>query len=205
MALLNAGLSACKQEAPLTEPEGGYLAFRDALLAGNSAALWPCLAQETQQVFRDAWTDLNILAVSINNLSPSDQVEARDRTALFLLEIASDPQGLFQAMVRLENLVGDEALRLGSAIDDITVDEDGRQATVTTKAQQQFELVEEEDGVWRVRSLTGLAFDRLRPLSDNLMAVEVMVAESGYMRRSHEEIVRLLGGTVEAPEEQVDP
>jgi hypothetical protein len=196
------GLGGCGSDPPPTEPEGGYLAFRAALLSADSQALWETVTDDTHQIYRDTLADLEAIRESLELLSPSDRAIARERTGVILLARASTAEELFDVLLRLENLVGDEGVRLGSAIDDVTANPAEGTASVLTRAGQTFDLIRSDDGIWRVNTLASVAADRLRSISNNLMAVEVMVSESAYRRRSPQEVHRLLSaGTTEAEPE----
>ena len=188
---------SCGHDETTTEPAGGYLAFRDALLSGDPHQLWHWLSQDTKQIYNDAILDIQALAESATMLSPADRAVAYERTAVRLAGHVETGEALFAEIIRLENLVGDQRYSLGTDIDDVRLVDDGDHATVTTDAGQEFELVREADGVWRVESLAEYALQQVRPIAESVTAVDIIAAESAYMRRSHEEIVRLLGGTVE--------
>jgi hypothetical protein len=190
----------CGSEPTPQEPEGGYLAFRDALLSGSSANLWDWITEDTKQLYQDAIADLQALTESVQLLSPADRAVAYERTAVRLAERAQTGRQLFVEIVRIADLFGDERYRVGTDPDDVVLHAgDPRRATVTTRAGQSFELVREDDGVWRVSSLATMARSQLQAIAENLSAVDVLAAESAYMRRSHAEIVRLLGGRREPP------
>ena len=192
--VMSASLWGCGSEVGPTEPEGGYLAFRDALLSGHPEQLWEWIDADTRQVYEDGVGELRALAESIRLLSPADRALAYERTAVSLADQVNTGAELFNRVVRLENLVGDERYRLGTEMDEIETEED--QATVTTRAGQTFEMVREDDGIWRVSSLIEEAREQLHPIAEAVTAVDVIAAESAYMRRTHEEIVLLLGGEV---------
>lgn len=192
------GVWGCSSETSPNEPEGGYLVFRDALLTGNIPTLWESVSQTTRTLYDDAYNDLLVTAESIERLPPEDRVLARERTGISLLERADSGEELFAVLIRLELLIGDNAFSAGTEIDEITLDSSGDRATVVTDAEQAVELVLEEDGIWRVTTLEPFARNALRPFSDNLIAVEALASESAYLRRSHDEIFRLLGGVPES-------
>lgn len=192
----------CSDDEAITEPTGGYLAFRDALLSGDPHQLWSWISEDTKQIYNDAILDIQALAESVRMLSPADRALAYERTAVRLAGHVETGEALFVEIVRLENLVGDQRYLLGTDIDDLDVADDGDHATVTTEAGQEFDLVRETDGVWRVESLSEFALQQVRPIAESVTAVDIIAAESAYMRRSHEEIVRLLGGTVESDDQE---
>ena len=200
--LLLLGSVACSSEIDPHEAEGGYLRFREALLGNDSRGLWECLSKDTKALFDDALNDPLNIQESLASLSPTDQTIVQERTTVQLLQVADDAETLFNVLVRLENLSGDETYRIGSAIQTLTVAADESTALVLTESNQEIELVKEEDGIWRVSSLGEVIQNALDPIASDVMAVGVMVADSAYMRRSHEEILRLLGSapTPERPE-----
>lgn len=196
--------AACGSEPGPTEPEGAYLAFRQALLSGRPPELWSWISEDTKQIYRDALVDLDALSESVRLLSPADRAVAYERTAVRLADVVDSGEELFDELIRLENLVGDDRYAMGTEIEEIQVTESEERATVTTVAGQTFELVREEDGIWRVSSLQGFAREQLENIAESVTAVDILAAESAYMRRSHAEIVRLLGGAAE-PEGTGEP
>jgi hypothetical protein len=200
LAALSLLPAACSSELDPKDPEGAYLMFREALLNGDEEALWEALSESTKQLFSDGYQDLLDLDVAIDQLAPEDRTIARERTAARLLSRVDGPKSLFLMIVRLENVAGEDRFRYGSAVDEVNVDEEAGEATVVTEAGTQIELVRQEDGIWRVRSLAPIIGDRLRVLSEDIDAVEATLADSAFRRRSHDEIMRLLGAAPEPAE-----
>ena len=205
VCILLVAVASCSSEINPEQPEGGYLRFREALLSEDSDLLWECLSEGTKALFDDALNDLHAIEESLVSLSPADRTIVEERTTVRLLQVVDSSEALFMALVLLEDFSGDETYRIGSEVDELTIAADGTTATVLTSAGQEIELVREEDDIWRVSSLSEVVQNALDPIANDVMAVGVMVAESAYMRRGHDEILRLLGGGGETTAERPAP
>lgn len=187
------GLTGCSTEIDPDKPEGGYLTFRDALFAGDLDTVWDCLSADSKALYEDALADLQAIRETAQQLSPGDRQMVAERTAVRLLETGETAKDLFKALARLDVLNEEDGYAVGSGVDTVTLDEDGERATIVTEAGQEILLVKEEDARWRVDSLQDVIDESLAPITDDVMAVEVLVTENAYMRRSPEEVQRLLG------------
>jgi len=192
------GVWGCSSEPSPNEPDGAYLIFREALLNGDIPALWESVSQSTKTHYDDAYDDLVATSECIERLSSGDRLEARERTGISLLDQASSGEELFAIFIRLDSLIGDDTLRAGTEIDELIVDDSGERATIVTETGQLVDLVLEDDGIWRVTTLEPYARKPIRPFADNVVAVEALATENAYLRRSHDEIIRLLGGVPES-------
>jgi hypothetical protein len=205
---LAAHLGACKEELGVDHPEGAFLAFRDALLAGDAHTVWTMIDEPGQQVFEAALADLVALSESVNLLSPGDQAIVRAETGLALLEATDDAEGLFGQLTHFEYLVGDDTYRQGTEPDRVVYAPGATTAEIVTESGQTFWMTQDEAGAWRVSQFSvpdmddewrpvtfeGLASQRLAPIAQNVLTVEMMVAQTASSRRSPAEIEALLGG-----------
>lgn len=186
VALLTHG---CQDESPITEPEGAWDAFSIALFAGDADAVWDMLAADTHAQFERAWEDLQAMDEMLQYLQASERAEARRAAGLHLLDGLDGPRDLFGWMfVGTSVPRGDRHLD-GAALAELVVD--GDHAQVETRAGQQFELVKESDGVWRVAApLDAMFGDRLNRIAVNREHLGDTVALFGTGADIREELRR---------------
>lgn len=163
VAVLCAG---CSEDVPITEPEGAWDAFSIALFAGDADGVWDLLAADTHARFGAAWEDLQAMDEMLRYLQASERAEVRRAAGLHMLDSLEGPEDLFAWMfVGTSVPRGDRHLD-GAAVAEIVVD--GDHCQVETRAGQQFELVREEDGVWRVAApLDAMFASRLDRIATN--------------------------------------
>jgi hypothetical protein len=193
--LLVAGLMlpACSSSPPPTEPEGGYLAFREALLSRSPEGLWSTLSEETQNLVRESFNSLKSTNQLINKLQPSDQKQAREAIGASLLEDIETPYELFRFVFVEENIPVDSVYELGLEVRNIEQVDDDR-AIVTTKSDQEIELLKDEDGYWRVRSPIHEQFAQaFAVMEENRANVETAINLFSAAASEEKEIARLLG------------
>lgn len=171
-----ASLSGCRDEPPITTPEGGYLAFQQALLSGDAEELWAALSDDTQSLFVEGWTAVAASRLLVDRLDPSDRAEARRQAGLHLLERVDGPEALFRFFFNTdlifdtpEYVKGLRAERVEEMAPDVV--------WIHTRAEQRVELLRDEDGVWRIREPLHEAFaSRLMLLENNRANLETAVA-----------------------------
>ncbi len=198
-------LGGCHVELDDSTPLGSYLHFREALLSADAPTVWHYLSRETRTLYSDALQDLQSIQEAIGRLPPSDREIITQSTGLIILRRVDSPYELFEALTRLENLVGMDTYRIGSGVKELIPSEDGRVAVIITEADQYFTLNLNPSGQWRVDSLTSIIQETLRPITGNLLAIEAMVASSGFHTRTHDEIVRILSDQAQIPAPQGEP
>ncbi len=159
-------VAGCSEDVPITEPEGAWDAFSIALFAGDADGVWDLLAADTHARFAAAWDDLQEMDEMLRYLQASERAEVRRAAGLHMLDTLEGPEDLFAWMfVGTSVPRGDRHLD-GAAVAEFVVD--GDRCQVETRAGQQFELVREEDGVWRVAApLDAMFASRLERIATN--------------------------------------
>jgi len=199
---------SCEGEYEPDDPRAAFLSFREALLTGDTTTVWGFLTPGAQQVYDQAYNDLLVMQEAISLLDEADQRIVRERTGIGLLASATSGEELFRVLTHLQYLINDDTYRQGSAIAGYVPTPDGSGAAVETESGQTFYLEHDEAGDWRIRgvslrdendewresSLEAIALERLQPIAENVMAVELMAAEAASSQRSRAEIERILSG-----------
>jgi hypothetical protein len=145
-------LAGCASELDPTEPEGAYYLFRDAMLQGDGEEVWKRTDAETHRYFQERYEDLVDMEETIEKFLPqTDHRIARKQSGAILLDEVDDGRELFLKIFTPENIPDDQAIRIGSDIDELILAEDESAAKVVTRAGQEYVLTrDEESEKWRV-------------------------------------------------------
>lgn len=151
--LMMVGVAAgCSSELDPTEPEGAYYLFRDALLEGDAQAVWERSDPTTHLYFEDRYAHLVEMDETIDEFLPqTDHRIAREQSGAVLLDEVKDGKGLFAKIFQPHEIAGDEAIRIGSDIDELEINKDRTVAKVLTRAEQTYLLSKDsESGQWHI-------------------------------------------------------
>lgn len=196
MVLLSGGLalaSGCRSSAKPTEPEGGFAAFRGALMARDADALWLTLSDDTHLLFDEVLTTLRATESMVDKLQPSDRDEARAAIGADLLDTIEEPRQLFQYIFSSENIPVETGFAVGLRLKHVEMDGEDR-AVVKTASGQDIELLRDEDGFWRVRSpIHELFAEAFSVMESNRGNLETAINLFGAAANEDAEIARLLG------------
>lgn len=186
-------LSACGKSNPATEPEGGYAAFRTAMLSRDADAVWMTLSDDTHQLFDGVLQTLRATEAMIEKLQPSDQADARAAIGAELLQRIEEPKQLFAYIFSSENVPVERGFEAGLQVKSITLDGEDR-AVVVTASGQEVEMVRDEDAFWRVRSPLHEQFaEAFSVMEANRSNLETAINLFGAAANEDAEISRLLG------------
>lgn len=187
------GSSGCSGEADVTEPEGGYAAFRAAMLARNPDAVWATLSDDTRQLFREVLATLEATDSMVDQLQPTDRQQAREAIGAELLDEIDEPRKLFAYIFAHENIPVEANFAAGLQARQIEQTSETR-ALVHTRGGQDVEMIRDEDGYWRVRSpLHELFASAFSAMETNRANLETAINLFGAATNEEEEIARLLG------------
>ncbi|QDG54187.1 hypothetical protein FIV42_26625 [Persicimonas caeni] len=145
MALVAATLVAlavgCGDELDPTEPEGAYYIFRNALLKGDAETVWKRTDDTTKAYFQQRYEQLEEMDETIERYLPqTDHKIARKQSGTILLDEVDGGKGLFMKVFQPKNLPDEQAIKVGSDIDELKVAEDDSAAKVVTRAGQEYVL-----------------------------------------------------------------
>lgn len=186
-------LSACGKSNPATEPEGGYAAFRTAMLSRDADAVWMTLSDDTHQLFDGVLQTLRATEAMIEKLQPSDQADARAAIGAELLQRIEEPKQLFAYIFSSENVPVERGFEAGLQFKSMTLDGEDR-AIVVTASGQEIEMVRDEDAFWRVRSPLHEQFaEAFSVMEANRSNLETAINLFGAAANEDAEISRLLG------------
>lgn len=184
---------ACGKSNPATEPEGGYAAFRTAMLSRDPNAVWLTLSDDTHALFDGVLQTLNATEAMIEKLQPSDQADARSAIGAELLDKIEEPSQLFAYIFSSENVPVEAGFEVGLQFKSIALEGEER-ALVTTASGQTIEMVKDEDGFWRVRSPLHEQFaEAFSVMEANRSNLETAINLFGAAANEDAEISRLLG------------
>ena len=203
LALLAPTFAGCQSAYKATDPEGGFAAFRAALLAREPEQIWFTLSSDTHELFDEVLRSLAANEDMIQQLQPSDREEARTAMGGELLDRMESSADLFAWIFAQENVPTETGFDVGLRVRSVEMDGDDR-ALITTRAGQEIEMVREEDGLWRVRSPLHEQFaSAFAVMEENRAALEAAINLFGAAANEDAEIARLLGLTSDAaPAEQ---
>lgn len=132
--------AGCSSELDPSKPDGAYHLFRDALLAGDAEGVWKNSDAATHLYFQDRYEHLSDMDETIAQFLPqTDHRIARQQSGAVLLDEVKDGKGLFLKIFQSEGFA-DEAIRIGSDIDELKVNKEGTTARVVTRAEQIYLL-----------------------------------------------------------------
>lgn len=168
--------SGCQEELPVTDPNGGYIAFQTALLSGDADELWAALSDDTQSLFVEGWAAIVASRMLVQQLDQSDRAEAFRSAGLNVLQRVDSPQSLFEFLFNTDLIFDTPAYVKGlkaKSVEEMTADI----VWIHTEAGQKVELLRDEDGVWRIREPIHEAFAaRIGTIEGNRAALETAVA-----------------------------
>lgn len=153
IALLGCVVVSCNRSAGPEEPRGGYERFVDALTSRDNDAIWGALSHDTREVAEQAVATLRDTADRIEQLQASDRDDARAATGIALLDDVDGGRALFDVVFdpnRLPGMEDGSRYAAGLRADDEVSIATG-EALIISRSGQQFEVVLEDDGQWRVR------------------------------------------------------
>jgi len=141
MLMMLAWAPGCSSELDPTEPDGAYYLFRDALLAGDGEGVWKYSDQATHAYFQDRYEHLVEMDETIEQFLPlTDHRIARQQSGAVLLDEVKDGKGLFLKLFQSQKFAEDEAIRIGTDIDELEVNKDSTAARISTRAKQVYLL-----------------------------------------------------------------
>ncbi len=151
-ATLVAFASGCSSELDPSDPEGAYYIFRDALLEKDAQTVWERTDQETHAYYQARYNDLVEMDETIDRYLPqTDHKIARQQSGTVLLDEIDDGKGLFLKTFVPDELPEEEAIKVGSDIDEIKLAEDESSAKIITRAGQEYVLTrDDKTDEWRV-------------------------------------------------------
>lgn len=155
MALMPLFVGACSSELDPGKPEDAYLLFRNALIDGDAERVWERLDPATHQHFEQAHGRLVAMDRLIASYMPlTDHGLARQQSGAELAQSTKDGRALFLKVFQPQNLPKEQAIEVGSAVREIRMSEDGSQAVVVTRGEQEYMLERGKDEQWRVALLS---------------------------------------------------
>ncbi len=198
------GTLGCSSELDPQEPGDAYELFRNAMFDNDSEKVWGRLDKDTHQYFEQSYKELEGMGATIERYLPqADHRLARNQSGVKLLNEVSDGKQLFMRVLTLDQLPKSEAVKLGSDIAEISLNEDETLAKVVTKGGQTFFLSHNKsDGQWYVMLLKSSKElgQAMKWVEDNKVAlgqtVDDLIAEE---RGKREKIIAELMG-YKAPE-----
>lgn len=153
VAALAAGFAAtgCSGELEPTEPDEAYLTYRKALLEGDVETMWERSSKSTHKYFERRYETLVEMDRKIREYLPqSDHKMARKQTGAELLEEIDGARGLFERIVRPDNMSTGQARELGSLVGEIRVSKDETKAKIVTRGGRTYRMVKQDDMQWYV-------------------------------------------------------
>ena len=183
MVCLVSALVGCQGELLPQEADGAYLLFRQGLLAGDTDAVYGFLSEDTKQVFDDRVKTLQDMSEQIVRFLPQvDQKLARSQTGVELLKKhdIKDGADLFKILYQDKAIEVSDGLEVGSGIrfpGGVEFNEEETEAVIVTWANDQFHLVLEEDGIWRVASWKDDARDKTAWILSNQESLEKTIQD----------------------------
>lgn len=170
LALVAAG---CSGPPDIRTPEGALARIFAAYHDSDAAAVYALTSRRTHELVGEAWTGMRKLRSRIEQELPlGAREEALNTSGVDLLRGVESEEGLFARIVQLPSLQVGSSEVFGGQVRKSEIDEAKATAVLTTEAGQTFELVREEDGVWRSRHLEEDLDRRLGALRDNLKRFE---------------------------------
>ncbi len=185
--------AACEDEVVLDEPGGGYMAFRDAVLDNKAEDVYACLDAATKAVYDERFKTLQAMDERITKFLPQvDQKLARQQTGVVLLKEKNLQSGkdLFVLIFQGSKIERTEGLENGTEVSYEEINDTKDAAVVKTYANVQYQMVKEEDGVWRVAEWKELSEERTKWIVDNQSALEQTVED--LINEEKEEIDRVI-------------
>lgn len=142
----------CKTERDPTDPEDAYYTFRDALIEGDADAVWERADEQTHAYYEKRYEQLVEMDENIEEYLPqTDHELAREQAGTELLDEVDDGRELFVETFEPGQMPEEEAVEVGSDVDELKLAEDESSAKVITRAGQDYLLTrDEESGEWHV-------------------------------------------------------
>ncbi len=193
VAICATAVMSCGNGGGHTDAENAYNAFLSALQTAEPDQIWQLLSDDTRVILDGAIDSLEAMTTLIEQLQPSDQLDARVRSGVELLDTASAPGALFERLVDLSVMPPlDERgrYRAGLRVSDV-IQVAPDIVIITTRAGQEFEMVLQPDGGWRVREpFRGLLNEAVANLHDNRESLERAVQLFGRGAQELDELRR---------------
>jgi hypothetical protein len=143
--------TGCSGELEPDEPDEAYLIYRKALLDGDVATMWERSSKSTHKYFERRYETLVEMDRKIREYLPqSDHKLARKQTGAELLDEIDGARGLFERIVRPDNMPVGQARELGSLVGEIRVSKDETQAKIVTRGGRTYRMVKQDDMKWYV-------------------------------------------------------
>ena len=176
--------------------------FRQALFSSEEASadtVYSYLSKDTKQVFEERVSMMNEMSEQIVRFLPQvDQKLARKQTGAVLLKEQKLTTGkdLFKLLYSADLIKPSDELEVGSEISDIEyLNDENTEAILVTYAKDEYRLVLEEDGVWRVASWREFAKARTAWISNNREILEQTIQE--LITEEKEEIDKVIAYLLE--------
>ena len=149
LALVSGG---CGDELEPTNPTDAYLMFRNALFQGDAETVWRRTDEQTHKYFQERYKQLVEMDSMIRRYLPqTDHKIARKQSGTVLLDDVDNGKELFMHVFDGESVPADEAIEVGSRVDETRVGEKEKFARVITRAGQEYVLERDpETEEWHV-------------------------------------------------------
>ena len=192
-------LTGCGDELDPTNPGDAYLIFRDALMEGDAETVWERTDSQTHAYFEDRYKQLVEMDAMIRRYLPqTDHKIARKQSGTVLLDKVDNGRQLFTQVFAGQSVPADEAVEVGSRVDEVRVGEKEKFARVITRAGQQYVLERNpETEQWHVMLVksTEAVDESFGWLDFNKKALEETVEELiAEEREEREEVIAELMG-----------
>lgn len=175
LVLIAMCLSACGGDAPVTEPEGGYDVFRQALASSDAERIWSAIDPRIHEDLAAVHQQIQTTEDRIAQLQPSDREDTRLATGMESLLGLETPFDLFVHIyqpARVPDLSDGSRYAESLEVSEVAL-VDANNAVVLTRGDQEFQLVRLDDGTWRVREpIAGWVAASVAPITSNLASVE---------------------------------
>lgn len=182
-------MAGCAAELDPAKPDGAYHLFRDAVLQGDAEAVWENTDEKTHRYFQEQFEYLVEMDEMIARYLPqTDHRIARSQSGAVLLKEVQDGKGLFLKVFQPDKIPDEEAIRIGSDIDELIIAKDDSGAKVVTRAGQEYVLTRDAEAKrWYVRLPTSVE-SSMQWLGQNRSAmqqtVEDLIAEERDRREA---------------------
>ncbi len=149
-------------------PEGGLTLFVQAVRDGDKAAVWDRIDATSKRQFYVAYVALVRMDRIIETyFERSEHKHMRERTGTALLKSVplNSPQDLFNYLFEPQNIQIDLDNEVGATVTDVSINpQEPWLAVLDTRANQQYVMIQEQDGVWRTACLRNVFNEILAPI-----------------------------------------
>jgi len=178
-ALVITAMAGCGGEPDPSSPDDAYQIFRTALFEADAETMWQRTDPQTRDYFEERYQRLVEMDELIERYLPqTDHQIARTQSGAELLDEVDSGSELFVTMIQPGPFVDDDAVELGSRLQELRMAEDGQSAVAATRGGQEFVLVADGDH-WYVNLVESGQFleTTFQWLTDNEEALEQTVED----------------------------